>query len=278
MKASAKSIILLCTVCFFLAETKAQYCNVTTAQSYAANMPGITNVTLNTINRNSASLECIHPCNSFVTTGVSTSLEVGQTYTFAITHTRDAVIFPNARNNIRVWIDYNQNFTLDDTNETVVSLDLQTFGTSAATFTVPASATPGSTRMRITAKMSDDAGHAIPTPCDNPPDSLSYHGEIEDYSVTITSTTGINGNSIYPNIVTIFPSPSYGKFTIEIDGEQVPMGEFEIYNVLGEKVYQSVILSSHNNLAVDISGQPNGIYLLKIYAGNKKFIEKIIVQ
>jgi len=110
-------------------------------------------------------------------------------YTISITHTRDAVIFPDARNNIRVWIDYNNNGTLDDAGETVVSFDQQTFGTTTGSFTVPTTATLGNTRMRVTIKMSDDAGHTLPTPCDNPPDPLGYHGEFEDYTVNIIDST-----------------------------------------------------------------------------------------
>src|SRR5215213_7249975 len=113
----------------------AQWCNVTSAIPYSADMPGITNVTLNTINRNSLPIEN-YPANSYVNTGVSTTLNAGQTYSFSITHTRDAVVFPTARNNIRVWIDYNHDFSFDDPVEMAVSLNYQTYGTSMAMITI----------------------------------------------------------------------------------------------------------------------------------------------
>src|SRR5690242_4856215 len=180
MRKITKTIFILMFALTCGITAQAQWCTVTTAIPYSPDMPGITNVTLNTINRNSLPIEN-YPNNSYVNTGISTTLNAGQTYSFSITHTRDAVNFPTARNNIRVWIDFNHDFSFDDPGEMVVSLDFQTFGTSTAMITIPSSVTVGPTRMRVTAKMSSDAGHSVPTPCDNPADPLGYHGEIEDY-------------------------------------------------------------------------------------------------
>src|SRR5688572_2472977 len=106
MRKITKTIFILMFALTGSFTAQAQWCNVTSALPYSADMPGITNVTLNTINRNSLPIEN-YPGNSYVNTGVSTTLTAGQTYSFSITHTRDAVNFPTARNNIRVWIDYN---------------------------------------------------------------------------------------------------------------------------------------------------------------------------
>src|SRR6185503_7425692 len=110
---------LLLTVLFIasvLSPATAQWCPVTTALPYSPDMPGITNVTLNTINRTSLPIEN-YPNNSYVSTGISTTLTAGQTVAVSITHTRDVNIFPSARNNIRVWIDYNLDYSFDDPGE-----------------------------------------------------------------------------------------------------------------------------------------------------------------
>src|SRR3954471_12381966 len=171
MKKITKIIFILMVALGGSITAPAQWCNVTTAIPYSTDMPGITNVTFNTINRNSLPIED-YPNNSYVNTGISTTLNAGQTYSFSITHTRDAVVFPTARNNIRVWIDFNHDYSFDDPCEMVVSLNHQTYGTSTAMITIPANVTVGATRIRVTAKMSDDAGPTIPPSCDNPPDPL----------------------------------------------------------------------------------------------------------
>ncbi|MEO8211080.1 MAG: hypothetical protein ABI840_11025, partial [bacterium] len=76
-----KSLLLLLIITSHIAQ--AQWCVPTTALPYNSNMPGITHVALNTINRFSTDLEN-YPNNSYVLTGMSTELTPGQTYNFTI--------------------------------------------------------------------------------------------------------------------------------------------------------------------------------------------------
>jgi uncharacterized repeat protein (TIGR03803 family) len=62
--------------------------------------------------------------------------------------------------------------------------------------------------------------------------------------------------------VNVYPDPNKGVFTISING-QAGSKNIEIYNALGQKVYSQ--LSTFNApLSIDLSGQPNGIYLIRI--------------
>src|SRR6185295_10830948 len=154
--------------------SSAQWCTPV-VQPYGPTTPGITNFSMNDINRSSEAIE--NPDDGYVLTGLSTTLHRGQTYTISITHTVDAYICPDM--NLRVWIDFNINGTLNDAGETVLTLDHHTAGMYTATFTVPATASVGTTRLRATAKMSNLGGHTPPTPCNFPFDPLGYHGEVE---------------------------------------------------------------------------------------------------
>ena len=161
-----------------------KWCEPQTARPYSPNMPGITEVRFASINRTSKSVE--NDVNSLINTGEKATLEAGRTYEFTITHTRDHVIFPRARNNIRVWIDVNRNGSFSDPGELVIDELYVPTGTSTFQLTVPTvDREIKETRMRITAKMSGEVSHALPTPCDDPADPIGYHGEIEDYIVTI---------------------------------------------------------------------------------------------
>jgi|GEM_PF-5018559 len=162
----------------------AQYCMLPGRTPYSTLQPGITNFQLNTINRTSGNSESA--TSVVVATGLSTTLTAGQTYTISMSHSEDTQFFIGDRNNLRVWIDYNSNFSYTDAGETVLLKDLEAPATTyTATFTVPLSTPPGTTFLRATAKMSSDAGHTLPTSCDIPADPLGYHGEMEDYTVVI---------------------------------------------------------------------------------------------
>lgn len=165
-----------------------QWCVPTTVIPYDADMPGITHFTLNTIDRTSSDLEH-YPNNNYTNTGLSTTLVKGQSYPVTIQFTIDPVICPDM--NLRVWVDLNEDGQLDDPGETLLTADHRAPDTYSGTISVPLTAMVGTTRLRVTVKMSNLGGHTLPTPCDNPPDALGYHGEIEDYTVSIVEATGI---------------------------------------------------------------------------------------
>lgn len=158
------------------------WCTPTGAGAYASTMPGITNFTLNTINRPSNDLE--NTTNNYTNTGMSTTLTAGSTYTVTMTYTIDATICPDM--NLRVWIDYNRDGQLDDPGETAITSNNQTSLSYSGSFMVPTTAVNGTTHCRVTAKMTSNGGHTLPTPCNVPADPLGYHGELEDYTIIIT--------------------------------------------------------------------------------------------
>lgn len=226
-------ILKLALILSFVANfSSAQYCVPTTAIPYNANMPGIRLVQLNTIDRQSLDIEN-YPSNSYVNTGLSTTLEKGETYPISINTSVDATISPTM--NIRVWIDYNQDFDLEDVGETVISVDHQYSGTYTGSFTVPLTALSGPTRMRVTSKMSDLGGHTLPTACDDPPDPYGYHGEIEDYTVEIMGTTDIN--SVHSSLNSWDVHLGNGMITLQYDLSKSAQVSFDLYNILGEKEF-----------------------------------------
>lgn len=134
-----KKIILLSIITFLSCNAlMAQYCVLAGRSCYAQAQPGITRFVLHTIDRTSGNVENMNKV--VVTTGVSATLERGKTYKIIIKHSEDITNFPGARNNIRVWLDYNQNMKYTDANETIVSSDYRNPGTDTFTFTVPANA------------------------------------------------------------------------------------------------------------------------------------------
>ncbi|MBI2271545.1 MAG: T9SS type A sorting domain-containing protein [Bacteroidetes bacterium] len=259
---------------------QAQYCSLPGRTAYSTNQPGITKFTLDSISRTSLGVE--NTSKVVVNTGLSTTLVRGKTYTVNITHSKDAVVFPTVKNNIRVWIDYNQNSVLDDANETVISADEQTPGVFTKTFTVPLTATLGSTRLRATAKMGTGGGHTIPTACDNPADPLGYHGEMEDYTVKIAAaTTGINEFDFSSINGKIFPNPFTSSSTLSYSLSEPSNVLIEVYNVLGEKATiggSEMQSEGTHTLTIDNDYLPKGsnIYFVRIVVGDKMMTQKLI--
>jgi hypothetical protein len=262
----------------FSCAAQAQYCMLPGRTPYSADQPGITNFKLNTINRTSSNVESMTAV--VVVTADTTVLLRGHTYTVTLTHSKDAINFPTARNNIRVWIDYNNNYSFNDAGETVITADYQTPGVFTATFTVPVIAPIGTVRLRATAKMSSDAGHTIPTSCDTPADPIGYHGEMEDYKVKILATTAIEELSTAERTAAVYPNPISGQFTIAFDAVNNEPVSVDMYDVSGKLIGHLLDEPSQTSLTYkfDINNYTTsrGMYLVRVTSGGFTSFQKVI--
>ena len=83
---------------------------------------------------------------------------------------------------------------------------------------------------------------------------------------------GIPNESIRPDEAKLFPNPNNGQFTIIIASKANQfLGSIEVYNMLGEKVYSQYSIPT-SQYTLDISNQPNGVYLYRIIANNGELI------
>lgn len=259
--------------------TYGQYCIPQTAIPYNANMPGITRFKLGTIDRQSADIENF-PQNSYVFTDLSTDLTQGKTYDVTITHTIDPAICPDM--NLRIWIDLNQDQDFTDPGELVLSENNDPAGTFTGTFTVPANAALGSTRLRCTAKMSSLGGHTLPTPCDVPADPFGYHGEIEDYRVMVLSgssaTTNLDQGTLQAKI---FPNPAKAQFELQMVLPEPTEWSVSLCNSAGQQItaLRKPEFSPAGTVALtqNTAGFAPGFYLLKIQVGEKLNFQKLVI-
>lgn len=139
-----------------------------TASSMSSSNEHITNVTLNSINNNSGS-SGYHDY-----TAQSTVLARGNAYNCSVTYTGN-----NTTNEVRVWIDFNQNDNFSDPGEEFIFP--QGAGTGSPynlSIPIPANALLGETKMRI--RLHDTANQPQTHPCGN-----SGTGEVEDYTIEI---------------------------------------------------------------------------------------------
>jgi hypothetical protein len=98
---------------------------------------------------------------------------------------------------------------------------------------------------------------------------------LDDASVTLP--TGINQSMSTENDIEIFPNPSTGLINIHTSTKNEEEQFVEVYNLLGAKIHVSE-KSKLSNYTLNLSNQPKGVYVVKIYRGEKCMTRKIIVQ
>ena len=136
----------------------------------------ITNVTFNTINKNSLN-DSVDGYEDF--TNLSTSIKRTQEYQISVTLNTDGY-----QDHCYVFIDWNQDYIFDKTTERY-DLGAQTseIATTTLNITTPVDAVLGKTRMRVIIEYYDASSPSGNGPCNA--DQNSEFGETEDYSIEV---------------------------------------------------------------------------------------------
>lgn len=209
------------SVLFTTTEVQLNYCS---SASTNTNDEYIGRVQLNTINNASGA----QYYSDF--TAISTSLDKGTAYTITITPTWTGTVYSEGYS---VWIDYNKDGDFTDAGEQVFTNAATKTTPVSGLVTVPATATEGATRMRVSMKY-----NAVPTACE----TFTY-GEVEDYTVIIaaqgpdtqapTAPSGLTASGITQNSVNL-------SWTASTDN--VGVVAYDVYQ--GSTLIQSVAVTS----------------------------------
>jgi hypothetical protein len=164
-----KQLLFLFALALFLIGNiaNAQYCvsnfsNVTYEH--------ITNVTFAGINNSSAG----NVGGPVDYTAQVANVTAGSSYSMSVT------ILPDAQEYVFAFIDWNKNGVLNDPGEVyTIASSVNTAGPHTASISVPPTALPGNTRMRVMLVYAN----ATPDPCIN-----SFYGEAEDYTVNVSGS------------------------------------------------------------------------------------------
>lgn len=182
----------------------------------------------------------------------------------------------------RVWVDFNRDGDFNDAGEQVYSSTASSTGTVTGSFTIPSTASPGSTRVRVSMKRSAVAG-----PCET-----FANGEVEDYTLMITAASKAGAKSaplvIDPIVETLnaklYPNPSSGLVNVELG---VPAGSgktgMNILDLNGRILRSFSWDASDKDQAIthqiDMSNEAKGIYMISVTSANGgRSINKLVIQ
>jgi len=164
-----------------------------------------------------------------------------------------------------VWIDYDANGTFEASE-----MAYQVFNVSQAitkTLTMPADASVGLTRMRVSFGINAD-------PCEVGAFTL---GEAEDYCLIVDGVSSTFDKEELNELV-VYPNPS--NTSVQVSGEYFLGIDTESKLVIRDAVGETYLILNRFNhdQVVDISNMPNGLYFLTVENGDKSKTVKIIKQ
>jgi minor extracellular serine protease Vpr len=114
------------------------------------------------------------------------------------------------------------------------------------------------------------------------PDSSRWGaGKINAYAAIKKTilTLGVQSLVNEATLVSIYPNPSTGLFTMDYMGQNQTTFWLEVTNTVGQTVYEQPWVNSHLNkqITVDLSGLNKGVYYATLSSNNGKVVRKIVL-
>ena len=102
---------------------------------------------------------------------------------------------------------------------------------------------------------------------------------VDAYICDVTALTTSENTFLEKNAeVNVFPNPTGGTFTVSssvADNSSIGQhGSIDIYNTMGEKIYSAQLNSTKTE--IDLTNEPNGIYLIRLNTRQGIVSKKII--
>ncbi len=220
----------------------------------------INNVQLSTINKTSTCAT-----GGYLDyTNISTSLAKNSAYAATITAAVPAGPGAYPDDEVAIWIDYNNDQDFTDAGEQVGYVLVAAGWSNVFNFTVPSTATVGTTRMRVRISYSLDG--AI-TPCGN-----ASYGETEDYRINITATSGLD--ALMELQVPMYPNPTANEVSIDLKDIHDITTQVSVKDLFGKVLYEN--LQPESLLNIPMASHAKGLYHVVIETTQGRIVKNLI--
>jgi hypothetical protein len=180
----------------------------------------------------------------------------------------------SAREYYRAWIDYNRDGDFLDAGETVFSGSSTSANNITASITVPATATLGATRLRISQKKAAYLAAAC----------TAYGtgaGQVEDYTVIIGSGTARQASGGFA--INLAPNPTSDVTILQAAlPEGADAATIRVFDLQGRQVYTAsdarVDNSRIEGYALPVRDLKPGVYMLRVEAAGMQKTVRLSVQ
>lgn len=209
----------------------------------------------------------------FVFTGMTTTLHRGMHCSLSVDKQSGNICL---NNNIRVYIDFDQDLSFDDAGELVAAMGYAGEGPDVFSIYVPLYAVEGPTRMRVVEKMTPDCGYGPIDPCGLDPVAGVHRGEIEDYAIVIGGQVGmsdLDGPSATQLTV------SNGSVQLHWDDAARPASaDVSIHDAAGRAVFtRSGPVPPDGILSLSVIGTP-GVYIACVDLAVRREVIRFMVE
>lgn len=183
-------------------------------------------------------------------------------------------------NDIVAFIDWNNNGVLDNDGEVYEIGTLTNTDGGDGIFVdldiaIPATASEGAKRVRITKIYTDEESVAIINPCAISFDAFGFgafpgFGQALDFNLDVSS---LGSPAFDAKALSVYPVPAKNSLTVAYKSA---IGSMQVYNQLGQEIYAGRDLGTE--VTVDVSNFASGVYVVKLFSDQEARTFKIIKE
>jgi serine protease len=175
------------------------------------------------------------------------------------------------KEHFRVFIDYNADGDFDDPGELAFDPGFTTEMPISGYIVPPANIAPGLTRMRVMMKYRGPQGTA-PTPCET-----FEFGQVVDYCVHLGPLVPTASLKRESQALLVYPQPAQQQIFVRLPSEAVGIAEYAFFDATGRELLRQVASTGPDDLALDVSGFPEGMFLLIVRHQERLYYQKIFL-
>lgn len=101
-----------------------------------------------------------------------------------------------------------------------------------------------------------------------------YDWEVRKAGCDISN--GVADDKYAEAAIQLYPNPSKGELTIVLPGSQ-KIAALQIHNIMGEMISKTEVTNANQQIHIDLSDQPNGIYFVHIQTGSVMVTRKFVL-
>ncbi len=212
-------------------------------------------------NQTSADVNTTPAYEDFI--AMTANVVIGQSYGISV----EGNTVGGFSHDIRVFIDWNHDGVFDMDSEYYPYSITDSNGTdgiaATGTIEIPANATVGTTRMRITKDMWN-----VYEPGEFDACTYAYYGQIEEYSVNVQPS--LSNPDLSKNKFSVYPNPSKNRIFVQSEAN---------VEALTFTTLQGRIVGEYQSNEADISGFTSGVYIIKIkFTDGQTAIAKVVKE
>ena len=96
-------------------------------------------------------------------------------------------------------------------------------------------------------------------------------------NVSVDALTEVQENDGLLHKLQVYPNPSNGLMTIDF-GENPDNAKITAFNIQGQLIYESEMISGQKSIQVDFRAQPKGLYFINVLTDGLSSTRKVLVR